>query len=60
MRADLETDAQDLGDESWSQVVDQTFVKKHSKEMVKRQDVIYGQLLSGRLTGFKAGLYICC
>ena len=50
MRADLETDAQDLGEESWSQAVDQTFVKKHSKEMVKRQDVIYGQLLSGRLT----------
>ncbi|XP_067085927.1 rho guanine nucleotide exchange factor 18 isoform X2 [Osmerus mordax] len=41
VRADLETDAQDLGEESWSQAVDQTFVKKHSKEMVKRQDVIY-------------------
>uniref|UniRef100_A0A8C9ZMJ7 Rho/Rac guanine nucleotide exchange factor 18 n=1 Tax=Sander lucioperca TaxID=283035 RepID=A0A8C9ZMJ7_SANLU len=41
VRADLESDAQDLEAESWSLAVDQQFVKKHSKEMVKRQDVIY-------------------
>uniref|UniRef100_A0A8C3B059 Rho/Rac guanine nucleotide exchange factor 18 n=1 Tax=Cyclopterus lumpus TaxID=8103 RepID=A0A8C3B059_CYCLU len=41
VRADLESDAQDLEIESWSLAVDQQFVKKHSKEMVKRQDVIY-------------------
>ncbi|XP_036970389.1 rho guanine nucleotide exchange factor 18 isoform X1 [Acanthopagrus latus] len=41
VRADLESDAQDLEAESWSSAVDQQHVKKLSKEMVKRQDVIY-------------------
>ncbi|XP_071399428.1 rho guanine nucleotide exchange factor 18 isoform X1 [Centroberyx affinis] len=41
VRADLESDAQDLEAESWSLAVDQLYVKKHSKELVKRQDVIY-------------------
>ncbi|KAL3047818.1 hypothetical protein OYC64_021897 [Pagothenia borchgrevinki] len=41
VRADLESDAQDLEAESWSSAVDQPFVKKHPKQMVKRQDVIY-------------------
>ncbi|KAM3619498.1 uncharacterized protein V6R79_009228 [Siganus canaliculatus] len=41
LRVDLESDAQDLEAESWSLAVDQQHVKKHSKEMVKRQDVIY-------------------
>lgn len=43
VRADLESDAQDLEVESWSVAVEQQHVKKHSKEMVKRQDVIYGK-----------------
>lgn len=43
VRSDLESDAQDLEAESWSLAVDQHFVKNHSKEMVKRQDVIYGK-----------------
>lgn len=41
VRSDLESDAQDLEVESWSLAVDQQFVKKHPKEVVKRQDVIY-------------------
>ncbi|XP_069006634.1 rho guanine nucleotide exchange factor 18 [Embiotoca jacksoni] len=41
VRADLESDAQDLEVDSWSLAVDQQYLKKHSKEMVKRQDVIY-------------------
>ncbi|KAM7388212.1 hypothetical protein PAMP_024404 [Pampus punctatissimus] len=41
VRSDLESDAQDLETESWSLAVDQQYVKKHSKETVKRQDVIY-------------------
>uniref|UniRef100_A0A673BKZ6 Rho/rac guanine nucleotide exchange factor (GEF) 18b n=1 Tax=Sphaeramia orbicularis TaxID=375764 RepID=A0A673BKZ6_9TELE len=41
VRADLDSDAQDLEAESWSLAVDQSYVKKHSKEVVKRQDVIY-------------------
>lgn len=43
MRADLELDAQDLEAESWSSAVDQQYLKKHSKDTVKRQDVIYGE-----------------
>lgn len=42
LRADLESDAQDLEAESWSLAVEPQHVKKHSKETVKRQDVIYG------------------
>ncbi|KAM6962552.1 rho guanine nucleotide exchange factor 18 [Aplochiton taeniatus] len=41
VRADLESEAQDLEAESWSLAVDQQYAKKHSKDMVKRQDVIY-------------------
>ncbi|XP_063057159.1 rho guanine nucleotide exchange factor 18 isoform X2 [Engraulis encrasicolus] len=41
VRGDLEADAQDFEQESWSQVVDQPYLKAHSKETLKRQDVIY-------------------
>uniref|UniRef100_A0A7N6A6T4 Rho/rac guanine nucleotide exchange factor (GEF) 18b n=1 Tax=Anabas testudineus TaxID=64144 RepID=A0A7N6A6T4_ANATE len=41
VKADLECDAQDLEAESWSLAVDPQYVKKHPKETVKRQDVIY-------------------
>ncbi|XP_030584092.1 rho guanine nucleotide exchange factor 18 [Archocentrus centrarchus] len=41
VRADLESDAQDLEADSWSLAVDQQHLKKHSKETVKRQEVIY-------------------
>ncbi|KAJ8374612.1 hypothetical protein SKAU_G00051920 [Synaphobranchus kaupii] len=41
LRADLEVDAQDLEAESWSLAVDQNFLKRHQKEAIKRQDVIY-------------------
>lgn len=43
VRADLELDAQDLEAESWSSAVDQQYLKKHSKDTIKRQDVIYGK-----------------
>ncbi|KAJ7986645.1 hypothetical protein DPEC_G00342030 [Dallia pectoralis] len=39
--AELDCDAQDLEVESWSLAVDQQYLKDHSKEMIKRQDVIY-------------------
>uniref|UniRef100_H3DDJ7 Rho/rac guanine nucleotide exchange factor (GEF) 18b n=1 Tax=Tetraodon nigroviridis TaxID=99883 RepID=H3DDJ7_TETNG len=42
LRADLESDAQDLEAESWSLAVDQEHLRKLSREAVKRQDVIYG------------------
>uniref|UniRef100_A0A4W4FJF5 Rho/rac guanine nucleotide exchange factor (GEF) 18b n=1 Tax=Electrophorus electricus TaxID=8005 RepID=A0A4W4FJF5_ELEEL len=41
VRAELDTMALDLEAESWSLSVDQHFLKKHSKDLIKRQDVIY-------------------
>uniref|UniRef100_A0A3Q2P0J3 Rho/Rac guanine nucleotide exchange factor 18 n=1 Tax=Fundulus heteroclitus TaxID=8078 RepID=A0A3Q2P0J3_FUNHE len=41
VRADLESDAQDLEADSWSLAVDPQYLKKHSKDVAKRQDVIY-------------------
>uniref|UniRef100_A0A3Q4HS37 Rho/rac guanine nucleotide exchange factor (GEF) 18b n=1 Tax=Neolamprologus brichardi TaxID=32507 RepID=A0A3Q4HS37_NEOBR len=38
VRADLESDAQDLEADSWSLAVDQQYLKKHTKETAKRQD----------------------
>uniref|UniRef100_A0A673IB62 Rho/rac guanine nucleotide exchange factor (GEF) 18b n=1 Tax=Sinocyclocheilus rhinocerous TaxID=307959 RepID=A0A673IB62_9TELE len=41
VRGELEAITQDFEVESWNLAVDQHFLKKHSKEMIKRQDVIY-------------------
>ncbi|XP_026091431.1 rho guanine nucleotide exchange factor 18-like isoform X3 [Carassius auratus] len=41
VRGELEAITQDFEVESWSLAVDQHFLKKYSKEMMKRQDVIY-------------------
>ncbi|XP_053094117.1 rho guanine nucleotide exchange factor 18 isoform X2 [Pangasianodon hypophthalmus] len=41
VRVELDSMAQDFEVESWSLAVDQHFLKKHSKEVIKRQDVIY-------------------
>lgn len=43
VRVDLESDAQDLEADSWSLEVDPQYLKMLSKEVVKRQDVIYGK-----------------
>ncbi|XP_046883558.1 rho guanine nucleotide exchange factor 18-like isoform X2 [Hypomesus transpacificus] len=41
LQGELEADAQDLEEESWSVAVEQPYLKSLSKEEVKRQDVIY-------------------
>ncbi|XP_072450413.1 rho guanine nucleotide exchange factor 18 isoform X2 [Chiloscyllium punctatum] len=41
LKAELEADGQDFEAESWSLAVDQAYAKKQSKEVIKRQDVIY-------------------
>ncbi|TSK53778.1 Rho guanine nucleotide exchange factor 18 [Bagarius yarrelli] len=41
VKSELVSLAQDFEVESWSLAVDQHFLKKHSKEVIKRQDVIY-------------------
>lgn len=46
LRAELESNAQNLEAESWSVAVDQNYLKALSKEAVKRQDVIYGRQMT--------------
>lgn len=41
LRAELESEAQNLEAESWSLTVDQNYLKDLNKEAIKRQDVIY-------------------
>ncbi|XP_059847272.1 rho guanine nucleotide exchange factor 18 isoform X1 [Hypanus sabinus] len=41
LKAELEVDSQEFEAESWSLAVDQAYAKKQSKEVIKRQDVIY-------------------
>jgi len=43
LMGDLELDSKQLEAESWSQVVDSTFLQQQNKDVVKRQDVIYGE-----------------
>ncbi|XP_078279855.1 rho guanine nucleotide exchange factor 18 [Rhinoraja longicauda] len=41
LKAELEVDGQEFEAETWSVAVDQAYAKKQSKEVIKRQDVIY-------------------
>lgn len=43
--SDLSSDAQELEAESWSLVVDPSFCSKQEKDVIKRQDVIFGKHL---------------
>lgn len=43
LMGDLELDSKQLEAESWSQVVDSKFLQQQNKDVVKRQDVIYGE-----------------
>lgn len=49
------TDAEEFEAESWSLVVDPAFWSKQEKDVVKRQDVIFGQY-SKAVCKFKHGL----
>lgn len=44
LMGDLELDSKQLEAESWSQVVDSKFLQQQNKDVVKRQDVIYGEI----------------
>lgn len=44
LMGDLELDSKQLEAESWSQVVDSRFLQQQNKDVVKRQDVIYGEI----------------
>lgn len=42
--SDLSNDAQEFEAESWSLVVDPSFCSRQEKDVIKRQDVIFGKL----------------
>ncbi|NXX47187.1 ARHGI factor, partial [Tricholaema leucomelas] len=41
LRSEIETDAHEFEAESWSVAVEQSYVKRQRRDMIKRQDVIY-------------------
>lgn len=43
IHSDMSSDAVDYKAESWSLIVEHKFCKKQDKQVVKRQDVIYGK-----------------
>jgi A-kinase anchor protein 13 len=45
LMGDFETDCKQLEAESWSRIVDSKFLKQQKKDVVKRQEVIYGEIL---------------
>lgn len=44
LRCEIESDAHEFEAESWSLSVDLAYAKKQKKEVVKRQDVLYGKV----------------
>lgn len=51
--SDFETDEKDFEADSWSLAVDNSFLQQHKMDVMKRQDVIYGE--RGQGTGTKRG-----
>ena len=45
LMGDFESDSKQLEAESWSRTVDSKFLKQQKKDVVKRQEVIYGEVL---------------
>lgn len=43
LRSEIETDAHEFEAESWSVAVEQPYVKRQKRDVIKRQDVIYGK-----------------
>lgn len=43
LRSEIETDAHEFEAESWSVAVEQSYGKRQKKDVIKRQDVIYGK-----------------
>lgn len=48
LMGDFEMDSKQLEAQSWSQVVDVKFLRQQKKDVVKRQDVIYGERCATR------------
>lgn len=45
LMGDFEIESIQLEADSWSQIVDSKFLKQQKKDVVKRQEVIYGETL---------------
>lgn len=45
LMGDFEMESKQLEAESWSRIVDSKFLKQQKKDVVKRQEVIYGESL---------------
>lgn len=43
LMSDFETDERDFAADSWSLAVDSSFLQQQKKEVMKQQDVIYGE-----------------
>lgn len=43
LMSDFEMDEKDFAADSWSLAVDSSFLQQHKKEVMKQQDVIYGE-----------------
>lgn len=43
LMGDFEIESKQLEAESWSRIVDSKFLKQQKKDVVKRQEVIYGE-----------------
>lgn len=43
MLEELEIEGRDFEADSWSMVVDSAYLQTHRKDIIKRQDVIYGE-----------------
>lgn len=50
MLEELEREGRDFEADSWSLAVDASYLQTHRKDIIKRQDVIYGECLSGDKT----------
>lgn len=47
LMSDFETDGKDFEADSWSLAVDNSYLQQHKMDVMKRQDVIYGERDTG-------------
>lgn len=60
LMGEFEADVKDLEADSWSFMMDKKHLKQLKKDVVKRQDVIYGKLPKGTSIGCISTFTFCC
>lgn len=60
LRSEIEADARNFEAESWSLSVDAAYAKKQKKEVVKRQDILYGKKFCAVTLTFHLLLFHLC